>query len=29
VRVETADDLVKHLENAIRSDGPHLIEVML
>lgn len=29
VRVETADDLVKHLEHAIKSDGPHLIEVML
>jgi acetolactate synthase-1/2/3 large subunit len=29
VRVETADDLVKHLESAIKSNGPHLIEVML
>ena len=29
VRVETADDLVKHLEHAIKSDGPHLIEAML
>lgn len=29
VRVATADDLVKHLEHAIKSDGPHLIEVML
>ena len=29
VRVETADDLVKQLENAIKSNGPHLIEAML
>ena len=29
VRVETAEDLLKHLENALKSDGPHLIEAML
>jgi acetolactate synthase-1/2/3 large subunit len=29
VRVETAEDLLKHLENAIKSTGPYLIEAML
>jgi len=29
VRVETADDLVKHLERALNEPGPSLIEAML
>ncbi len=29
VRVETADDLVKHLERALKEPGPSLIEAML
>jgi acetolactate synthase-1/2/3 large subunit len=29
VRVETVEDLMKHLENAIKSTGPHLIEALL
>ncbi len=29
VRVETADDLMKHLGDALKAEGPHLIEVML
>ena len=29
VRVETADELVKELDRALKSAGPNLIEVML